>query len=488
VLEPLHTFVRGAVKSQRVDPYYWMKSPFYQPSWHYGFPGPFASYELADTLLQYLSANQLGIEQRRADPHYDHIWMVDSASSETWPVYSHPGWMSFWLVDALENWLRIFPDDDDVRDYIIGFANYVTWIKDGYCGLDNYEGVLSDFPERGMHSPYYRSDDTTFLTKWDSEHALCAASPRGSDHRLHSTWSNSLVLAVQTAGFRNTGFSYFLKQAEGIWGYVCGNYPLPGAVDQPAMYALIGEWEFYHNDKLTKVVPLFYEKLYHTDTIPPQPVTDLSVSRLAGNAGLVFRWNAPAGDPVTYQLKYFKDKPLSDWPDYDYTAIDTTKIPWWYAVNVSGEPVPASAGSPESFSLMTVFPTDSVFYAALCSRDSAGNLSRLSNLAQIDNTIGIEDWQPEEAALALAAFPNPFNPVICLRLRLPRKVTQVDLAVYNAAGRLVWKSAPKVKGKKTIKLIWNGKDTRGRSVGSGVYFLRLFAAGKEINRKIVMVR
>jgi hypothetical protein len=292
---------------------------------------------------------------------------------------------------------------------------------------------------------------------------------------------------VQTAGFRNTGFTYFLKQAERIWGNTSCNNTV-GAADMAPMFAHIGEWEFYHNDRVTKVVPLFYEKLYHTDTIPPEAVTDLSVSRLAANAGLAFSWSAPAGGAVSYQVKYIKDKPLSDWPDYDYSAIDTTKIPWWYAKNVGGEPPPSAAGSPEGFSLAGNFPVDSVFYAAVCSRDSAGNLSRLSNLVRIDNTIGVEAFGATAALFSLVACPNPFNPVVSLRIRLPGENAKALVSIYDARGRLVWKAEPQARGTGAIKLAWDGRSTLGKSVGSGVYFIRLVSAGREIEKKIVMVR
>lgn len=492
ILPDLRNYVRGAMLSKNKDPYFWQKYPFKEASWA---ATNFGKYMLSDTLLRYMRENRLGIEQLKIDGHFDEYVMHDSVSGETWPVYNHAYWESYWLVDALENWLRLFPNDDDVRDYIIGYANYITWIKDGHCGLDNYEWVLSDFPRKGMHSPVYHQgtgthNDTLFLIKWDKAHDSCAIRTRGSGGipSSHGIWNNGLVLSVQTAGFRNTGFTYFKNQAERIWGLFSGNYPVPGPADQPGMYANIGEWEFFHNDRLTKVVPLFYEKIFHTDTTPPEAVTDLSVSRLSGNSGLAFSWNAPAGGPVSYQLKFIKDKPLADYPDFDYADFDTNLIPWWYAVNVEGEPVPGGAGAPEGFNVTGLFPTDSVYYAALCTRDTAGNLSRLSNLVRIDNTIRVEQWDPEAAQLSLCPFPNPFNPSVNLRMTLPRDGMRPVVSVFDAAGRLVWKAAPAAIGKKVVNVVWSGKNMAGLPAGSGVYFVRMAVSGKEINRKVIMVK
>lgn len=493
VLAPLKTYLRGVMKSKTTDPYYWQKAPYTEPSWHYGFPGPFGKYMLADTLLKYLRANRLGIWERNDAGYKDQYWMVDSASNTNWRINVHAGWMSYWLVDALENWMRLFPDDDDVRDFIIGFANYVTHIKCGYCGLDNEGYVLSDFPRKGMNSPFYRRGtstliDTTFLHKWDTAHAKCASAPRASMALPHTSHYNSLVPAVQVAGFRNTGFNYFLKQADHIWGYVSGNYPVPGPADQKAMYSQIGEWEFYHNDLLTKVVPLFYEKLVHADTVPPEAVTNLTVLRLDGNRGLHFSCSAPAGNPVSYQLKYFRNKPLADYPEYDYVNFDTAKTPWWYAANVYGEPRPSPSGSPDHFIVLGDFPPESVFYAAIRTRDSSGNLSRMSNLVRIDHTIAVEEWNSAEGALSLAAYPNPFNPAVQIRVSLPRAGMQARLSIFDAAGRLVWQAEPDTRNGKILKTLWQGKTVGGTQAASGVYFVKLAAENREIKRKIMMIR
>jgi hypothetical protein len=298
------------------------------------------------------------------------------------------------------------------------------------------------------------------------------------------------VLAVQAAGFRHTGFTYFLKQAEHIWGWVSGNYPVPGPVNEPGSYAIIDQWEFYHNDRVTKVVPFMYEEIYHTDTLPPAAVTNLYVGRTTAPAGLVFSWTAPSGGAVSYQMKYFKGKPLSDYPDFDYAHFDTTKVPWWYAVNVNGEPTPSAAGTPDAFALPGSFPTDSVYYFALCSRDAAGNLSRLSNLVQVDAStpVSTEEDPAEAARFSLDPYPNPFNPAVVLIAYVPAKLKgNVIFRIYNAAGRLV-KSFERAAANGKCFTLWPAMDDHGKSVASGVYVVRMTAGNRQIEKKIVLAR
>ncbi|MBI2501797.1 MAG: T9SS type A sorting domain-containing protein [Candidatus Latescibacteria bacterium] len=87
----------------------------------------------------------------------------------------------------------------------------------------------------------------------------------------------------------------------------------------------------------------------------------------------------------------------------------------------------------------------------------------------------------------LPNFPNPFNPETALRVELPR-AGQVAVEVYDAAGQRVrslvegWLPA----GVQTFT--WDGRDERGREVGSGVYLARLRAGGAEDLRKMLLLR
>jgi len=98
-----------------------------------------------------------------------------------------------------------------------------------------------------------------------------------------------------------------------------------------------------------------------------------------------------------------------------------------------------------------------------------------------------EDQLPTELSL-LGNYPNPFNPVTVIRYDLPT-VTEVDLRVYDLSGRLVCVLVDGVVqngGRRSAA--WDGRDDRGRRVGSGVYFYELEANGRVFRRKMVLVK
>jgi len=83
--------------------------------------------------------------------------------------------------------------------------------------------------------------------------------------------------------------------------------------------------------------------------------------------------------------------------------------------------------------------------------------------------------------------PNPFNPSTRIRYDLARD-GQVELTVFDVAGRLV---RTLVDGKQTAgshAAIWNGRDDAGKRVSSGVYFYRLQANGLEMTQKLVLTK
>jgi len=65
----------------------------------------------------------------------------------------------------------------------------------------------------------------------------------------------------------------------------------------------------------------------------------------------------------------------------------------------------------------------------------------------------------------------------------------VTLDVYDSSGRLIAKlldRAMELKGTHSIE--WQGVDSNGRTVSSGVYFYRLTSGKETISKKMVLLR
>ncbi|MDO9391037.1 MAG: Ig-like domain-containing protein, partial [bacterium] len=86
-----------------------------------------------------------------------------------------------------------------------------------------------------------------------------------------------------------------------------------------------------------------------------------------------------------------------------------------------------------------------------------------------------------------SAYPNPSRGQTTFKYQLPQ-VTNVNLTVYNVAGQVVKTLVEGTQGQGAYHVSWDGRDEDGRAAMSGVYFYRLNAAGKNILRKLVLVK
>jgi len=110
---------------------------------------------------------------------------------------------------------------------------------------------------------------------------------------------------------------------------------------------------------------------------------------------------------------------------------------------------------------------------------------QILGIAGISTAVAAGDL-PQAVALT-DAYPNPFNPTVTLAYALPRS-GMASLAIYDLAGRHVRTlvDAPCPAG--THAVVWDGRDEGGRPATSGVYFVRLVAAGEVAVRKVTMVK
>jgi hypothetical protein len=83
--------------------------------------------------------------------------------------------------------------------------------------------------------------------------------------------------------------------------------------------------------------------------------------------------------------------------------------------------------------------------------------------------------------------PNPFNPATVIRFSLPQP-SQVEIDVYDVSGRLVKTLVHDQYVAGEHEVIWRGKDARGKSVASGVYFYSMHAGSFQSSHKMLLAR
>jgi len=83
--------------------------------------------------------------------------------------------------------------------------------------------------------------------------------------------------------------------------------------------------------------------------------------------------------------------------------------------------------------------------------------------------------------------PNPFNPSTAITFRLPVS-GRASLEVFDMRGRRVKILFQGQAGEGSHTVYWDGTDTNGNRLASGVYFYRLKAGEESITRKMILVK
>lgn len=83
--------------------------------------------------------------------------------------------------------------------------------------------------------------------------------------------------------------------------------------------------------------------------------------------------------------------------------------------------------------------------------------------------------------------PNPFNPSTNISYYLPTSCN-VRLEIFDASGRLVTVLQDGVQNSGSYNVDWNGTNSIGNSVSSGIYFYRITADKETISKKMVLLR
>jgi len=83
--------------------------------------------------------------------------------------------------------------------------------------------------------------------------------------------------------------------------------------------------------------------------------------------------------------------------------------------------------------------------------------------------------------------PNPFNPLTIIEYSLPAR-SHVAIEVYNLLGQKVSTLVNQEMEAGVHQVIWDGKDSQGNKVSSGVYFYRIKAENFSEVKKMVLMK
>ncbi len=84
-------------------------------------------------------------------------------------------------------------------------------------------------------------------------------------------------------------------------------------------------------------------------------------------------------------------------------------------------------------------------------------------------------------------YPNPFNPTTSIRYSIP-EMAQVSLVIHNLIGQEVATLVNTNMGVGNHEVVWNGTDTYGKAVSSGVYFYTIKAGNFSNTKKMLFLK
>jgi len=85
-------------------------------------------------------------------------------------------------------------------------------------------------------------------------------------------------------------------------------------------------------------------------------------------------------------------------------------------------------------------------------------------------------------------YPNPFNPETTISFFTTEVTENIEVNIYNVKGQRIRSFKIQNSSFKIKKVVWDGKDDRGKTVGSGVYFCRLRCGDIVSSHKMLLLK
>ncbi len=124
---------------------------------------------------------------------------------------------------------------------------------------------------------------------------------------------------------------------------------------------------------------------------------------------------------------------------------------------------------------------------SIATTDIEAYMDFLSQLSFTANE-GIQDNNSVSPLLKIETnYPNPFNPETTIRYNVPSD-GKVLVTIYNVKGQKVKELVNKEMITGRYSVVWNGQNTNGNAVGSGVYFVKIKQKNNNHLHKMMLMK
>jgi hypothetical protein len=100
---------------------------------------------------------------------------------------------------------------------------------------------------------------------------------------------------------------------------------------------------------------------------------------------------------------------------------------------------------------------------------------------------GDNEWSSPTDFSLKQNYPNPFNPTTTIEYSLPKR-GHVIIEIFNLLGQKVRILIDEYKSAGTYRVTWDGMNTDGKPLATGIYFCRFRAGDNVQTTKMVLIK
>ncbi|MDO9578843.1 MAG: carboxypeptidase regulatory-like domain-containing protein [Candidatus Cloacimonadales bacterium] len=93
-----------------------------------------------------------------------------------------------------------------------------------------------------------------------------------------------------------------------------------------------------------------------------------------------------------------------------------------------------------------------------------------------------------ESSLKILAYPNPFNPQTIISFSLPNFAPETKLSIFNIKGQKVYSKILNDLAAGSYAISWQAKDNQDKSLGSGIYLVRVSSGNYSGTGKLLLLK